>query len=168
MNWYAAKVKHQTERKVKTWLDERAIENYIPFHSILIERKGRKFKSEKPIVPGLIFIRTDYHIAYTLLFEAREKMLFLRNRENYQLLIVPDKQMQDFMFLLDLSESTLRIENENLKRGDRVRVIKGIFAGIEGELVRIGRHKKVVVRLEGLFSFAVPTYIPNAYLEKFE
>jgi len=166
MNWYAAKIKNQSERKVKRWLDERAIENYIPFHSILIERSGRKFKSEKPIVPGLVFIRTEYHSAYALLTDAREKMLFLRNLENHQLLIVPDKQMQDFMFLLDLSEATQRIENENLRRGDRVRVIKGTFAGIEGELVRIGGHKKVVVRLEGLFSLAVPTYIPNAHLEK--
>jgi len=166
MNWYAAKVKHQTERKVKRWLDERAIENYIPFHSLLIERSGRRFKSEKPIVPGLVFIRTEYHIAYDLLNEGRERMIFLRNLENHQLLVVPDKQMQDFMFLLDLSETTERIENESLKQGDRVRVIKGTFAGIEGELVRIGRHKKVVVRLEGLFSLAVPTYIPNAHLEK--
>jgi transcription antitermination factor NusG len=75
--------------------------------------------------------------------------------------------MENFMFLLDLSESAMRIENANLKRGDRVRVIKGDFAGIEGELIRIKGHKRVVVRLEGLFSLAT-TYIPGAYLEKIE
>jgi transcription antitermination factor NusG len=45
-----------------------------------------------------------------------------------------------------------------------VRVIKGEFAGIEGELVRIQGHKRVVVRLEGLFSL-VTTYIPSNFLE---
>ena len=71
------------------------------------------------------------------------------------------------MFLLDFSESAVRIENANLKRGDRVRVVKGDFAGIEGELIRIKGHKRVVVRLEGLFSLAT-AYIPGAYLEKVE
>jgi len=167
MNWYAAKVKYLTERKVKAWLDEQAIENFIPFRTVMIERNGRRIEREKPIVPGLLFIRTDYHTACALPVESRTKIVYLRNLESHQLLIVPDKQMEDFMFLLDFSESAVRIENSNLKRGDRVRVIKGDFAGIEGELVRIKGHKRVVVRLEGLFSLAT-TYIPVAYLEKIE
>ena len=167
MNWFAAKVKYQTERKVKTWLDDQSIENFIPFRTVLVEQNGRKISREKPIVPGLLFIRTNYQIARTLPVESRVKLVYLRNFENHQLLTVPDKQMEDFMFLLDLSESTMRIENTNLKRGDHVRVIKGDFAGIEGELIRIKGHKRVVVRLEGLFSLAT-TYIPSAYLEKIE
>ena len=167
MNWYAAKVKYQTERKMKAWLDEQAIENFIPFRKILIERNGRKIEREKPMVPGLLFIRTNYQTACSLPDESSIKMVYLRNLENQQLLVIPDKQMQDFMFLLDFSESAVRIVNTNLRRGDRVRVIKGDFAGIEGELIRIKGHKRVVVRLEGLFSLAT-TYIPGSYLEKIE
>jgi len=167
MNWYAAKVKYQTERKVKIWLDEQPIESFIPFRTVWVERNGKKIKREKPIVPGLLFIRTDYQTARTLSIESRVKIVFLRNLANHQLLIVPDKQMQDFMFLLDFSELAVRIENTSLRRGDRVRVIKGDFAGIEGELIRLKGHKRVVVRLEGLFSLAT-TYIPGAYLEKIE
>jgi len=167
MNWYAARVKYQTERKMKIWLDKQTIENFIPFRTVLVERNGRKIKREKPIVPGLLFIRTTYQTACVLPVESTIKMVYLRNLESHQLLIVPDKQMQDFMFLLDFSEAAVQIENTNLRRGDRVRVIKGDFAGIEGELVRIKGHKRVVVRLEGLFSLAT-TYIPSAFLEKIE
>jgi len=167
MNWYAAKVKYQTERKMKAWLDEKTIENFIPFRTVLIERNGKKIKKERPIVPGLLFIRTDYPTACTLPVESKIKIVYMRNLENRRMLIIPDKQMQDFMFLLDFSESTLQIENTGLKRGDRVRVIKGDFAGIEGELIRIKGHKRVVIRMEGLFSLAT-TYIPSAYLEKIE
>lgn len=81
-------------------------------------------------------------------------MNYLLNLETRQLLVVPDKQMQDFMFLLDFSEDAVQVLNENLRQGDRVRVIKGEFAGIEGELIRIKGHKRVVVRLEGAFSLA--------------
>ena len=167
MNWYAAKVKYRSEGKVKLWLDDQAIENFIPFCSVLIEQNGKKIKKVKPMVPGLLFIRTDSRTASVLPLESKVKIVFLRNLENHHLLIVPDKQMQDFMFLLDFSESTLRINNANLKRGDRVQVLKGDFAGIEGELIRIKGHKRVVVRLEGLFSLAT-TYIPSAYLKKIE
>jgi transcription antitermination factor NusG len=73
--------------------------------------------------------------------------------------------MQDFMFVLDFSETTFIMENSNLRRGDRVRVIKGEFTGVEGELVRVKGHKRVVIRMEGLFS-VVTAYIPGNFLEK--
>ena len=167
MNWYAAKVRYQTERKMKSWLDEQSIENFIPFRKVLVEQKGRKIQRERPVVPGLLFIRTDSQTACTLPAESSTKMVYLRNLENHQFLIIPDKQMQDFMFLLDFSESAVRILNTNLRQGDRVRVIKGDFAGIEGELIRVKGHKRVVVRLEGLFSLAT-TYIPSSYIERIE
>jgi transcription antitermination factor NusG len=75
--------------------------------------------------------------------------------------------MQDFMFVLDFSETTFIMENSNLRRGDRVRVIKGEFTGVEGELVRVKGHKRVVIRMEGLFS-VVTAYIPGNFLEKIE
>jgi transcription antitermination factor NusG len=164
IHWFAAKVKYQTEKKIKVWLDEMAVENFIPFTTVVIERNGRKMRKEKPLVSGLLFVRANYRKALSLPVESKITMNYMRNLETHQLLVIPDKQMADFMFLLDFSESALKVENTNLKRGDRVRVIKGDFAGIEGELIRIKGHKRVVVRLEGLFSLAT-TYIPSTYLE---
>ena len=99
--------------------------------------------------------------------DSRFPMSYMIDYMTRSLLVVPDKQMKDFMFLLDFSEEAVHVSNENLRRGDRVRVIKGDFAGIEGELVRIKGHKRVVVRLEGLFSLAT-TYIPGSFLEKID
>ena len=122
-------------------------------------------KVEKPVIPNLIFIHSDYNTCLSLVNEYKLSMNYLLNLETRQLLVVPDKQMQDFMFLLDFSEDAVQVLNENLRQGDRVRVIKGEFAGIEGELIRIKGHKRVVVRLEGAFSLAT-TYIPGSYLER--
>ncbi|GHU62027.1 transcriptional regulator [Bacteroidia bacterium] len=163
--WFAAKVKYQTEKKIKAWLDEVSVENFVPFRTLVMERHGKRIQREKPLVPGLLFVRTDYRKALSLPVESHTTMNYMRNIENHQLLTIPDKQMEDFIFLLDFSEAALKVENTNLKRGDRVRVIKGEFAGIEGELVRINGHKRVVVRLEGLFSLAT-TYIPGSFLER--
>jgi transcription antitermination factor NusG len=164
-HWYAGKVKYRTESKIKTFLETRGIEHYIPFHTVMVERRGKKKREKKPVLPSFIFIRTIRQTLLSVPVESGYGVSYIRNLETKEIQTIPDKQMQDFMFLLDFSEDTLRITNTNLKRGDRVRVIKGPFSGIEGELIRIKGHKRVVVRLEGLFSLAT-TYIPGEFLEK--
>ena len=87
--------------------------------------------------------------------------------EGRHALIVPDKQMEDFMFLLDFSPEGIEVLNKDLKRGDKVRVIKGPLQGLKGELVRLRGHKRVVIRLDGVASLAT-SYIPGSFLERIE
>jgi transcription antitermination factor NusG len=68
--------------------------------------------------------------------------------------------------LQGILEKTFILQDpENLKGGEKVRVIKGEFAGIEGELYRIKGHKRVVVRLGDKVAVATH-YIPKEFLEK--
>lgn len=69
------------------------------------------------------------------------------------------------MFLLDVSAKGVEVLNKDLKPGDRVRVIKGPLAGLEGELMRIRGHKRVVIRLSGVASIAT-SYVPGSFLER--
>jgi transcription antitermination factor NusG len=165
IHWYAARVKYHTEKMVKDFLEEKDIRHFIPFRKVFRERNGKRIQKEKPVISCLVFINTDYMTAMSIPDSSGFYISYLCNNETKRFQVIPDKQMQDFMFLLDFSESVTLISNINLKRGDRVRVIKGDFVGIEGELVRVKGHKRVVVRLEGLFSLAT-TYIPSEYLEK--
>ncbi|MDR1762933.1 MAG: UpxY family transcription antiterminator [Dysgonamonadaceae bacterium] len=167
IQWYAAKVRYQIEKKVRTYLDEKEIEHFIPFRDVVVEHNGRRLKKNRPVLPGFIFLKADKKTALAVPVESNLKMSFIRNPETGLLITIPEKQMRDFMFVLDFSEDAIRLENKDLRRGDRVRVIKGDFVGIEGELVRIKGHKRVVVRLEGLFSLAT-TYIPPSFLERIE
>ena len=167
-HWYAAKTRHQAERKIKRKLDEMKIENFIPFQTEMIERNGKKVKKEKPIIPNLIFIRTDYNTALSLPNELGISINYLRNLQTKSLLIVPDKQMQDFMFLVDFSEEIIMLDNAaNLKSGERVRVIKGKLMGLEGELIRLKKHKRVVVRIDNVVTVAT-AYIPGSFLERID
>ena len=75
--------------------------------------------------------------------------------------------MHDFMFLLDFSTGSVEVLNKGIKRGDRVRVIKGPLQGLEGELVRLKNHKRVIIRLDGVASIAT-SYIPSSFLERIE
>jgi transcription antitermination factor NusG len=114
----------------------------------------------------MVFIRTDYRQVLALPAESGYMISYIYDTDTKKFQVIPDKQMQDFMFLLNFQEGTIRIQNTvHTKKWDRVRVIKGEFAGIEGELVRIKGHKRVMVRMEGMFSMAT-SYIFREYLEK--
>ena len=166
LHWYVANTCRQ-EKKIKQRLDSMGIENFIPFQQIARKIHGVDKLIEVPVIPNLVFIHTTLKTCMSLIQEYAFDMRYLRDRETGNVLIVPDKQMNDFMFLLDFSKEMVEVVNENLKKGDKVRVIKGDFAGIEGELIRVKGHKRVVVRLEGVVSLAT-AYIPGSFLEKIE
>ena len=166
LHWYVANTCRQ-EKKIKQRLDSMGIENFIPFQQIARKIHGVDKLIEVPVIPNLVFIHTTFKSCMSLIQEYAFDMRYLRDRETGNFLIVPDKQMNDFMFLLDFSKELVEVVNENLKKGDKVRVIKGDFAGIEGELIRVKGHKRVVVRLEGVVSLAT-AYIPGSFLEKIE
>ena len=166
LHWYVANTCRQ-EKKIKQRLDSMGIENFIPFQQIARKIHGVDKLIEVPVIPNLVFIHTTFKSCMSLIQEYAFDMRYLRERETGNFLIVPDKQMNDFMFLLDFSKEMVEVVNENLKKGDKVRVIKGDFAGIEGELIRVKGHKRVVVRLEGVVSLAT-AYIPGSFLEKIE
>ena len=164
LHWYVANTCRQ---EIKQRLDSMGIENFIPFQQIARKIHGVDKLIEVPVIPNLVFIHTTFKSCMSLIQEYAFDMRYLRDRETGNFLIVPDKQMNDFMFLLDFSKEMVEVVNENLKKGDKVRVIKGDFAGIEGELIRVKGHKRVVVRLEGVVSLAT-AYIPGSFLEKIE
>ena len=166
LHWYVANTCRQ-EKKIKQRLDSMGIENFIPFQQIARKIHGVDKLIEVPVFPNLVFIHTTLKTCMSLIQEYAFDMRYLRDRETGNFLIVPDKQMNDFMFLLDFSKEMVEVVNENLKKGDKVRVITGDFAGIEGELIWVKGHKRVVVRLEGVVSLAT-AYIPGSFLEKIE
>ena len=166
-HWYVAKTRSFATMKVKEMLEKHDIEIFLPLRKTMSERNGKKVMVVRPLALNLVFLHTDHKTALSLVNDYSIPMSYMIDTMTNGLLVVPDKQMKDFKFLLNFTDEAVQISNQNLRRGDRVRVVQGEFAGIEGELVRIKGHKRVVVRLEGLFSLAT-TYIPGAYLEKLD
>ena len=61
--------------------------------------------------------------------------------------VIPDQQMLRFKFMLDYSDETISMSTSPLAPGEKIRVIKGPLAGLEGELVNVNGKSKVAVRL---------------------
>ena len=85
-------------------------------------------------------------------------------------IVVPDKAMDDFIKVSSSLEDDLVYLSEVsplLRAGQKVRVIAGPFAGIEGKVVRIRKSKRVMVELPGMLAVAT-TYIRGEWLERVE
>ena len=167
INWYVAHTRVNQELWIKKKLDELGIENFLPQEEQVRETPLGRKTIRVLLIHGMIFIHTDKETSFSLINDHGLNIVYLKDIEGRHSLIVPDKQMHDFMFLLDFSPSGIEVLNKNLKRGDRVRVIKGPLQGLEGELVRLMGHKRVVIRLEGVVSIAT-SYIPGSFLERIE
>lgn len=162
--WFVAYTKAKHEKKIKAQLDEMGVENYLAVREEIHQWKDRKKKVEVMLIPCVIFIKGIKNDVLALRNDCGIPIGFMRNATTKQLMIVPEKQMLDFMFVLDMNTDDVEVADLNLKRGDSVRVTKGMFANIEGELLNVKGKKKVLVRLDGLVALSVE--IPAAYIEK--
>ena len=171
--WFAARTLSKQEFAVKKRIENLNLEEgidvecYLPTRTVISQLKYRRKRNVVPVARGLIFIHATKQSACDIHNVYGVQVFYMKDFSTHSMLVVPDKQMHDFMFLLDFSPSGIEVLNKNLKRGDRVRVIKGPLLGLEGELVRLMGHKRVIIRLEGVVSIAT-SYIPGSFLERIE
>jgi len=160
-SWYAARTRFGQEIKIRDRLDKLGVENFIPSE----KRKNYRGKTkEHPVIPCLVFLRATREAACALKTEQAMPMEYLFDHATRTMLVIPDKQMQDFqrVFNADISEGGL--VQVPLKLGERVRVEKGPLMGVEGYTMDIQGDLFVVVGLCGI-TFA-KARIPRAYLQK--
>jgi transcription antitermination factor NusG len=85
-------------------------------------------------------------------------------------LTVPDRQMESFKIIVESgNENILVRQNEvpSLLSGDRVVVIGGPFAGVEGIVMKYKHQKRVFVELQGVGRYAT-AYVPGACIRKID
>lgn len=167
LQWFAIRTRNHFDRLVKSRLDEAGVECYLP--TSMQERiyNGCKRRVELPLIPNVVFVRVAPNSCYDILNELSLPARYILDRAEKCPAPISDKQMSDFRFLAEMPSDYLSLIDMPLAAGDRVRVISGPMQGLEGELIRIKGHRRVVVRLNDVISIAT-TYIPPAMLEKID
>lgn len=160
--WYVAYVRLFHERKTAEKLADMGIESFVPVREEIHQWSQRKKKVMCVLIPQMIFIHaTQKERMEALTLASISHYLVLRGEHTPA--VIPDKQMEQFMFMVDYSEETIEMFNSPLEPGQSIRVIKGPLAGLEGELMEIEGKSKVVVRLEILGCAGVD--MPAGYVE---
>lgn len=163
--WFAAITRARQERAIKTRLTELGIECFVPVRTEIRQWSDRRRKVEVPVVPNLVFLRATRERAFELAGAIGYTLRYMRNLETGKVLVIPDKQMADFIFLMGFDDDRVEVDT-TMERGDRVRILRGDFRDVEGELIRVDGRTKVVVRLEGIAALAVE--IARSSVEKID
>ena len=160
--WYVARTRHGTELSVRNRLSELGVENFVP------TRKRRAYRGkglvEEPLLTCLVFLRATRSDALELIHGRGVKADYLFDCATRRMMTVPDKEMEDFRRVFDLSTDEGGLMDKPLAIGERVRVIRGVLRGVEGYVLELQGHTYVVVGLMNcLYARA---RVPRAWLEK--
>lgn len=144
--WLAAYVKMHHEKRVRDRLTAMGIENFLPVQEEVRQWSDRKKKVERVLIPMMIFVYVDTDEQRAVITHP-SVLRYLTLRGEHTPTSIPTKQMEHFRFMLDHSESAICFSAGDLQPGERVRVIKGSLAGLEGELITIEGKSKIAIRI---------------------
>ena len=155
--WYAARTRYGQELKVRDRLAREGVEYFIP----TVPSHGSR--KEKPAINNMVFLRATKTEALDLANTGGVRMKYVIDCATRTLLVVPDKQMEDFQRVFDAAEQEME-PSFPLSLGDRVKVTKGPLKGVEGYVVQFqGKFYVVVNLLDSIFAKAS---VPRGWLEK--
>ena len=167
--WFAARTRDKQEFAVRKSLDKLKseehldIDYYLPTRIVVSQLKYRRKRSEVPVIRNLVFICATKQTACDLANVYGVRLFYMKDLFTRSMLVVPHKQMQDFMFVMDLNPDGVSFDNGSLAVGHKVRVVKGDFSGIEGEVATEAGKTYVVIRIKDILTASVK--IPKSYLK---
>jgi len=159
--WYALYTKPRAEKLVYQRLVEADIETFLPLQKTIRIWSDRKKLVEKPLLSSYVFVRTNYK-AFSLVYKTNGVVKFISFEG--QPVAIPQKQIDNLRLIIN-SDAEVEVTSEKFEQGDNVEVINGSLIGLTGELIKVGSHNRVVVRIDRLDQNLI-LKIPKAFLRK--
>ena len=158
--WFAARTRYGQELGIRDRLEKAGVEHFIP--TVRVRKSRGKGLTERPAVTNLVFLRATKAEACALANEKGLPVRYIIDCATRTLLVVPDKQMEDFRRVMDLGIGKGGLVDRPLALGDRVTVVKGPLKGVQGHVLELrGRCYVVVGLLDCLFAKA---HVPRSWL----
>lgn len=162
---------------IKQFLDDRQVETFLPMTHKRVLIDGRRRIKLVPAIDNLLFV----HAPEAWLKEAKrtcEPLLPLRflmwhphdALQTSHIISVTPRDMSNFMRVAAIDDDRVMfLGNKDFtgKIGRRVRVVAGLFKGVEGTIYRVKKDRRVVVTLDGVCSVAISCMNPD-YLEEID
>lgn len=143
--WFAVWTRSRQEKSSAAMLDAIGIPHFLPLKSEVRQWSDRRQTVTVPLFSGYLFVRIN---------PARDGRLqvlktpgiagFVGNRTGP--LPVPDLQIEDIRTVLETRVECIVLPL--LNEGDRVRVMRGPLAGVEGRLVRSNSLTRLSISIE--------------------
>jgi transcriptional antiterminator NusG len=142
--WFAVWTRSQCEAKVEAGLRRKRVEAFLPRVRMPSARRDRHCVLERPLFPGYLFVRfTPSREGYIGIASTDSVVRLLGERWD-ALHPIPDAQVEAVRRIVDSGERVRPVPW--IRLGDRVRIVAGPLAGLEGfvQAWREGRAMFVV------------------------
>jgi transcription antitermination factor NusG len=146
-HWYAARTVARHEKQVARQLTSRSLEFLLPVYETVHRWKNGRKKLELPLFPGYIFVRIPLlqrvqvlevpGIAYLVGSQSGPIPVAEQEVSTVQRLMHRDLRREPFPYL---------------QIGRRVNIRSGPLAGMQGVLLRINNHFRVVISVDLIMS----------------
>jgi transcriptional antiterminator RfaH len=163
MHWYLIHTKPRQEKCALQNLEQQGYQCYLPILPAEKLRQGILVVADEPLFPRYLFIRLGQG-------DSAKSWAPIRSTKGVSRLVsfgVEPARVDDWLIeLLRAQEAAVQGEPERLfKRGERVRLTEGAFAGVEGIYHMADSERRVMVLIE-LLSKPVTVTVDAASLRK--
>ena len=158
--WYAAWTRSHCERAVAQQLSAKGFETFVPEIATWSRRGGEAHLIQAPMFPGYLFVRTAIDKQrYVEMLKARGLVRLLGDGWD-RLAPVAANEIEAIQRVIDANVPAM--PHPHLSRGDRVTVVAGPLAGVEGIFVQDQPHKGRLVLSVALLGRSVAVEIDGA------
>ena len=172
--WYVFRASYGREDKASDYIVEDGSFVYIAKRYARKSINGKQKKVLETLIPNLLFVYTTEDKAKEYIKETPALSYLTYYYNHFELdddqknppLTVSCKEMENFIIATCNKSEHLKFVDEeqcHFRGGEIVKVIDGLFKGVEGRVARVSGQQRVIVTLSqvGLVSTA---YVPTAFL----
>lgn len=163
-HWFAVWTKSRQEKTVAAMIASLGITNFLPLKSESRQWSDRKQTVNVPLFSGYLFVRMSLSDGNKLLvLQVPGVAGFVGNSHGPS--PIPEDQIEAVRTVVERRvECTV---HPLLEEGDRVRVIRGPLAGIEGRLVRMNSVARLVISIS-MIHRSLAAHVDRDDVERFE
>jgi len=160
--WYVLHTRSRFEQVVSDGLQGKSLEVFLPKITVMSKRRDRRMKIRVPLFPGYVFIKSDLNVHERLeIVKTVGVVRFVGNKDGP--VPVPDEAI-DSLRIMVAGGGPVET-GTRFKKGDRVMVVEGPFAGVVGTFMRYRGYGRVVVAIDALGQYAAVN-VPEEHIEK--
>ena len=150
-SWYVLHTKSRFENVVNEGLAKKSIDVFSPRIKVRSKRRDRKAMIQVPLFPGYVFVKTDLNpYEHIEIVKTVGAVRIIGNKDGP--LAVSHESIESLQIMVAGNNDVTT--GKHLRKGDRVMVVDGPFAGVTGIFIRYKGKERVVVYIEALGQFA--------------
>jgi transcription antitermination factor NusG len=161
--WYIAECKPTKEGTIRKMLTNDHLEVYVASRiEEKVYKSRNRYKKETVVIPGKVFVRTteDKLMPIMLGYSSVHRFMLNRAMKDRAYAFVPENEMRQLQYMLGHAENPVLLTIESLKVNQKVRVMRGPLAGLEGWFHKEGHTSFVVIKVTMGVSHYVYTEVP--------